>query len=210
MNKIRVTATNTTNDDRKDNKDECIEEIFYDPENDHSPRWIWRKNLEMARSDIRNSKFYANYVGSKQTRKYAENGDNNKTKPSHYLKHLVKIGCPQHDLKPIFENDLKLNVNPTICTHKSWKCGDINNKHFGRLLHELSMDQVGLEFKRSAYSIKPLLIKYGSFKTNILCKRIANTNFNKIFRPGSYGDSPSLKKGSWKDGKVFYVFKNDK
>ena len=73
------------------------------------------------------------------------------------------------------------------------------------------MDEVGLEFKRSAYSIKPLLIKYGSsFMTNIFCKRIANTNFNKIFRPGSYGNCPSLKKGSWKDGKVFYVFKNDK
>eukprot|EP01084_Bolivina_argentea_P025085 46673_1 len=35
------------------------------------------------------------------------------------------------------------------------------------------------------------------------------TNFSKAFRPGSYGKLQSLKKGSWKEGKIFYVFNND-
>ena len=197
---------------------EEINEIFNDPranltENEMpDPRWVWRKNVELSRSDPRNSKFYVNYVGSKGTRKYESNLSNassSEKKPNHYLKHLVKIGCPQHDLKNIFENNLKLNVEPTICTHKSWKCDNMNN--FGKLQCVLNMDEIGLEWKRGAYSLNPLRISYGSsFVTNIFCKRIANTNFNKIFRPGSYGDTPSLKKGSWKDGKVFYVFKNDK
>jgi len=200
-------------------------------------RWLWRKQLEERRGHIRNRKFYSNYVGSKKSRKFYvirtsdPNGstiESSKTRlPSmycgnHHLKHLVKIGCPKHDLFPILHN-LNYIVTPSICTHKSHICPTLNNGIINngndKLLGSISMKNVGLIFKRNAFSTSPLSIEYtgnigsddekNSFRTEIYVKRIANTNFSKAFRPGSYGKLQSLKKGSWKEGKIFYVFEND-
>ena len=212
-------------------------------------RWLWRKQLEEKRGHIRNRKFYSNYVGSKKSRKFYvirtsdPNGstiESSKTRlPSmycgnHHLKHLVKIGCPKHDLFPILHS-LNYVVTPSICTHKSHICpastsitpsttpSTVNSTQTttssDRLLGSISMKNVGLIFKRNAFSTSPLNIEYvgnvgsddekSSFRTEIYVKRIANTNFSKAFRPGSYGKLQSLKKGSWKEGKIFYVFEND-
>ena len=103
----------------------------------------------------------------------------------------------------------------------------------------LQINNVGLEFKRNAFSINPLRIVYhdtskgeeGSnnnnkmqslnddecnkiadatmsmhdiihqckptYETRVYVQRIANTNFSKAFRPGSYGSVETIKMGSW-------------
>eukprot|EP01083_Nonionella_stella_P294960 1002488_1 len=73
-------------------------------------RWIWRKQLEQKRRHIRNTKYYNHYVGN-------NNHNNNGTdipigySNHHHLKHLVKIGCPSHDLSPILSK-CGYNVSP--------------------------------------------------------------------------------------------------
>ena len=71
---------------------------FQDSSNKLDPRWKWRTQFEAARNDVRG-------------------------RPG---KHLVKIGCPKHDLLPILQ-DLNYMVSPAICTHKSHACPDIHN-----------------------------------------------------------------------------------
>eukprot|EP01084_Bolivina_argentea_P294321 506379_1 len=118
---------------------EYVANPFNDPPSgctQNDVRWIWRKLLEEKRGQIKNRKFYANYVGSKKSRKFyvIRTADPNGHKiesqkarlppmycGNHHLKHLVKIGCPKHDLYPIL-NELGYTINPSICTHKSFVC----------------------------------------------------------------------------------------
>jgi len=223
------------------NFDAGILNPFNDPPSDcgaQDVRWIWRKLLEEKRGHVRNRKYYSNYVGSKKSRKFYvirttdPNGSTIEAHKSrlpstycgnHHLKHLVKIGCPKHDLAPIL-SDLSYSVSPAICTHKSHLCASSPSANTNRiLLHSVSLKNVGLVFKRNAFSTAPLTVQYipddaeqktansgdGVYKSDIYVKRIANTNFSKAFRPGSYGKLESLKKGSWKEGKIFYVFEKD-
>ena len=67
------------------------------------------------------------------------------------------------------------------------------------------MNDIGLEWRRNAYSINPIHIKYikqnGNnnqtitiFSTDLHVMRIGNSNFDKYYRPGSYGNLQSFKK----------------
>ncbi len=66
------------------------------------------------------------------------------------------------------------------------------------------MKDLCLTFRHNAFSKIPLHIKYSNcnsnykFETDIYIERVA-----KSFSPGTYGKFHSLKKGSWKEGKLF-------
>eukprot|EP00485_Elphidium_margaritaceum_P015472 CAMPEP_0202726150 /NCGR_PEP_ID=MMETSP1385-20130828/184464_1 /ASSEMBLY_ACC=CAM_ASM_000861 /TAXON_ID=933848 /ORGANISM="Elphidium margaritaceum" /LENGTH=642 /DNA_ID=CAMNT_0049392363 /DNA_START=53 /DNA_END=1981 /DNA_ORIENTATION=+ len=185
---------------------------FADPPTNCSesdPRWVWRTRLEQARGHRNNQPFYASYRGNKNSVETASECTASAQRKGNYLKHLVKIGCPMHDLRPILI-ELGHDVAPAICNHKSHTCPPLSeDDDAAHLLTRVSLTDVGLEFKRNAFSTDPLHIEYGTIQTNLYVQRISNTNFNKAFRPGRYGTLHSLKKGSWKEGKIFYVFEND-
>ena len=186
---------------------------------DHS--WIWRSQLEEERKNEQNNRFYDNYMG-----KSVKSESNKERLPTFHLKHVVKIGCPLHDLLPIFSN-LGYKVNPTLCSHKSYKCLPMQSQTISNttklsplLFATFSINEVGILWKRKAFSIKPLHIQYidnvnnkecsnTTFTTDLYVMKASNTNFAKVYRPGSFGTLDSLKNGSWKEGKAFYVFKNE-
>merc|ERR1719242_676119 len=201
---------------------QCVLNPFGDPPptcTESDVRWFWRKSLEEKRGHAKNKQYYSNYVGSKKSRQFLSNPQisNLGYCGNHHLKHLVKIGCPKHDLLPILK-EIGYNVDNAICSHKSHLCAHTGSNDPRYFMGSVSMKDVGLIFKRNAFSTSPLKIEYSEssnpsiapiFSTEVYIKRIANTNFSKAFRPGSYGKLQSLKKGSWKEGKIFYVFDND-
>eukprot|EP01083_Nonionella_stella_P127807 387159_1 len=129
--------------------------IFHDPTSSTDPRWYWRITMEASRKDPRNMKYYINYVGSKGARSFENNSNSSNKKPDHYKKHLAKIGCPLHDLYDIFHKDLCFTVHPTICAHKSWKCPSFSSYSKHNLLATISMNDIDLEWKRGAFSVRP-------------------------------------------------------
>ena len=107
---------------------------FLDPPNnanaEHTREWKWRNLLENERKNSLNTIHYRGYVGNKKSRqnkrgrlankKYSNDNDG-KEMGNYHLKHIVKIGCPKHDLKPILEQ-LGYRCDTHICSHKSYKC----------------------------------------------------------------------------------------